>query len=124
MSVQVLKYNSNESQTYNTTRNICSINIPQEVGVADFSSSYISLFTKINTLNVLDEVADDAVRDVGLLYDPPSSLIKNVKISCDKYGILEEIKNVNILNVSVQKFTQDEEMVQSNCVFGWSSYEI
>lgn len=89
------------------------------VGVSDLARSYLDLhmtFTDvagepIKGANVYMGFSDD-----GTLYDG-QCLIRNARLSCEQFGILEENIKVNVYHQTMLRYTENKQEAESNEVY-------
>ena len=90
-------------------------------GMSDFSRSYLDL--QVAWKNAAGEylpeatnvILGDALRDVS--YDG-QCFIRNCRLSCEQFGILEEQIKVNVYHQTMRKLTQSRQLAESQRVFG------
>eukprot|EP00729_Bicosta_minor_P005951 gene5951-18216_t len=120
MATKVSKITSNQSGPFNaTTNNTVDITLPSYLGMIDPTTTCIVL--DIALLNKTDNSAVglfDASFNDGL---DARCLLKNVSLSSDKNGIIEQIPAVNILTANMSQFTRDFEDENSDLYLGFQS---
>jgi hypothetical protein len=90
-------------------------------GMSDFSRSYLDLKVawKNDAGAYLPEgtnvILGDAAHDVS--YDG-QAIIRNCRLTCDQFGILEEQIKVNVYHQTLRKLTQSRQLQESQRVFG------
>jgi hypothetical protein len=115
--MSVLKVNKTqqlEGGPFTTMNNLCNIYVEPQAGVVDMSKSYLELETVFTnqggdevTENVfLGYVDEDDIEEVNYT---PACLIKHCKLQCEKKGLLEENRYINVLNQTLENITKESQ---------------
>lgn len=119
MATKVLKFVSNQSGPFNaTTNNTVDITLPSYLGMIDPQNTCIVLNLQLNKTDGTPLGMHDASFNDGL---DARCLLKNISLSSDKNGIIEQIPAVNILTANMSQFTRDFEDENSNLYLGYQS---
>lgn len=90
-------------------------------GMSDFSRSYLDL--KVGWKNAAGAYLADGTNiflgDIGeqCAYDG-QAIVRNCRLTCEQFGILEEQIKVNVYHQTMRKLTQSRQLEQSQRVFG------
>jgi hypothetical protein len=90
-------------------------------GMSDFSRSYLDLQVAWKNAggNYLPAGTNVFLGDAGdnVAYDG-QAIVRNCRLTCEQFGILEEQIKVNVYHQSLRKLTQSRQLEQSQRVFG------
>jgi len=117
---KIIKFNSIQGGPFTATQNLVDFHVPiQDDDVYDLSKSYLNVISEIvttgtNTFNVYNVFVIPGTDADPQVYSPyNSSLIKNVNISCAKYGRLADVRRVDILSQTLNNYLLTEEEKKS-----------
>ena len=113
-----IKLNSDNAGPFNASQNIINFTIPR--GVWNLRDSYISINSKISTVEFAPN-SGIGVHGVGLRWTdlpiakiPNVSLIRDARMVCDNYGVVEDISRVDQLRTALHKYSKSTTGVDSN----------
>jgi hypothetical protein len=89
------------------------------VGVSDLARSYLDLhmtFTDVAGEPIKGQNVYMGFSDDGTLYDG-QCLIRNARLSCEQFGILEENIKVNVYHQTMLRYTENKQEAESNEVY-------
>jgi len=90
-------------------------------GMSDFSRSYLDL--QVAWKNAAGQYLPEATNvflgsaDYNVAYDG-QAIIRNCRLTCEQFGIIEEQIKVNVYHQTMRKLTQSRQLAQSQRVFG------
>tara|TARA_R100000951_G_scaffold84058_4_gene71815 strand:+ start:144 stop:1589 length:1446 start_codon:yes stop_codon:yes gene_type:complete len=114
---KVIKINSVEGGPFTATQNICQFVLP-EGNVYDLNDSYINLNVKIDA--VQGGTKPDSVSIMDLQWkttdaDKPHfqnvALVKNCRMTCDRKGLISDIRRVDILKQNLATYDKSQRQV-------------
>jgi len=122
MATKLVKIISNQSGPFNVSNNLVDITLPAYLGACDLSDTCVELNLKMKQSDgtAIDDLFDYGFAITGRL--DSTCLIKNVKFSSDKGGVLEEIAQPNILHANLSPFETDFEARQDDWYYGQSGH--
>ena len=113
-----IKLNSDNAGPFNASQNIINFTVPR--GVWNLRDSYISINSKISTTEVSTAtgigVHGVALRwtDLDIAKIPNIALIRDARMVCDNYGVVEDISRVDQLRTALHKYSKSTTGVDSN----------
>ena len=122
MATKLVKIISNQSGPFNVSNNLVDITLPSYLGACDLSDTCVELNLKMkkNDGTPINDLFDYGFNQKGRL--DSTCLIKNVKFSSDKGGVLEEIAQPNVLHANLSPFETDFEARQDDWYYGQSGH--
>ena len=101
MATKLVKIISNQSGPFNVSNNLVDITLPAYLGACDLSDTCVELNLKMKNKDgsAINDLFDYGFNTNGRL--DSTCLIKNVKFSSDKGGVLEEIAQPNVLHANL-----------------------
>ncbi len=121
MATKLVKIISNQSGPFTVNNNLVDITLPSYLGACDLSDTCVELDLKV--VKASDGTDVSGLFDYGYNNDPrldSTCLIKNVKFSSDKGGVLEEIAQPNVLHANLSPFETDFEARRDDWYYGQS----
>mgnify|MGYP003114636190 CR=1 FL=1 len=113
-----IKLNSDNAGPFNSSQNIVNFTIPR--GVWNLRDSYISINSKISTTE-FSNATGIGVHPVALRWKdlpeakiPNISIIRDARMVCDNYGVVEDISRVDQLRTALQKYNKSTTGVDSD----------
>jgi hypothetical protein len=118
MATKIIRFVSQQSGPFNASNNNkVDINIPSYVSYIDPTQSCITL-----NLKLLNGTADLGLFDVGFNDGLDARcLLKNITISSDKNGVIEQIPAANILYANIDQTQRDFEDENAKAVYGFGT---
>jgi len=122
---QIVKYQRLQSGSLTATQNLCDFIIP-EGGTINLKKSFINVNMSIQSVDADTSAGEGGVgvynthatfSDGGSTnkYVPPIVLVKNAAMSCQKKGLIESIKRVDVLRSSLHQYEKDESEKVDQC---------
>jgi len=117
---RIIKYNSIQSGVFDSRKNLIDIDIPNNNKQHNFKNSYVNLRGNISTTDTIPRPYGKAVYnynfcwtsengDASNYYMPNEAIIKNVRLTCDNYGVLEDTRRSDIIRTQLSKFTNSDD---------------
>ena len=118
MATKIIRFVSQQSGPFNaTTNNKVDVSIPSYVSYIDPTQSCITL-----NLKLLNGTTDLGLFDAGFNDGLDArSLLKNITISSDKNGVIEQIPAANILYANIDQTQRDFEDENAKAVYGFGT---
>lgn len=120
MATKLVKIISNQSGPFTVNNNLVDITLPSYLGACDLSDTCVEIDLKLVKAS---DGSDVPLFDYGFKNDPrldSTCLIKNVKFSSDKGGVLEEIAQPNVLHANLSPYETDFEARRDDWYYGQS----
>ena len=107
--MKFVKIVSNNTGDWTTSRNRIDLTIPATLGMVNLERSYLMLETEIESDLAVDNVCLGNGTDVYRA----DALIKNIRASTDKHGVIEERNQHNILQTNLNAFVLNNDIEYS-----------
>ena len=122
---QIVKFQRLQSGSITSSNPLCDFIIP-EGGTINLKKSFINVNMSIQSADASSAAADGGAgvynthatfTDGGsaLKYVPPVALVRNAAMSCQKLGLVESIKRVDVLRTSLFSYEKDESEKIDQC---------
>jgi hypothetical protein len=109
---RIIKLNSRQGGDFSASQNLCDFDIPAGINI-DMTKSYLSLNCDINDDNssgvcVLNLNKADFARDQSHELVPAPIMVKHAHLSFENVGMVEDIRDLNVLKCNMKQYTEDE----------------
>jgi len=120
MSIKLKRYHANESDFKATGRNRTEVNVLSDIGFTDLTSSRAVADMHIDVLQGTTPVTLPATFGNGEMVGA-QSLIKNTRTVSQKFGLLNEKRNQNVIHSNVDWYLKSRAQEDAESVFGAST---
>ena len=104
MTSKIVKITSRQNQIITSSKNLVDFELPS--GVYDLSKSYINLNVSLDSYDPANISLLSLARNTEAQLESNTDFIKNVSLKSQTKGVIENIRNVNILKKNQQLYEQ------------------
>ena len=104
MTSKIIKITSRQNQIITSSKNLVDFELPS--GVYDLSKSYINLNVSLDSYDPANISLLSLARNTEAQLESNTDFIKNVSLKSQTKGVIENIRNVNILKKNQQLYEQ------------------